>query len=56
MTAENDDVVSRPKRTPNKKTNWEKSDKLNHGKRTQHKRQLAEIDEDEDDWRDYINR
>ena len=48
------DVITRPKRNPHKKSNWEKSDKINHGKKTSFKRRLEEIaDEDEDQWVDY---
>jgi len=48
------DVVSRPKRNPHKKTHWgDKSDKVQHGKKTAFKRRLAEIEDEEDDWRDY---
>ena len=49
------DVVTRPKRNPNKKSYWsDKSDKIQHGKKTSFKRRLAEIaDDDEDQWVDY---
>jgi hypothetical protein len=51
------DTINRPKRNPHKKTNWgEKSDKINHGKKTAFKRRLAEIEDDEDDIRDYLSR
>jgi hypothetical protein len=56
MTDNADELVTRQKRNPNKKTNWgEKSDKINHGKKTSLKRRLAEIaDEDDDmDLREY---
>lgn len=56
MTEDADkDVVTRPKRNPHKKTNWgDKSDKINHGKKTAFKRRLAEIaDEDDEQWEDY---
>ena len=45
--------ITRSKRNPHKKTEWgQKSDKLNHGKKTARKRQLAEIEES-DKWQDY---
>jgi hypothetical protein len=51
------DVVTRPKRNPHKKTEWGmKSDKLNHGKKTARKRQLAEVEENDDDWKEYETR
>jgi hypothetical protein len=50
------DVVTRPIRNYSKKSNWEKSDKLIHGKKTARKRQLAEVEEDDEDWKDYETR
>jgi hypothetical protein len=48
------DTIDRPKRNPSKKTNWQKSDKMDHGKKTAFKRRLEEIaDEDDDQWEDY---
>jgi hypothetical protein len=50
----NDEFVNRQKRKHTKKTNWgEKSDKVSHGKRTAHKRRLAEFEEDDDEWQEY---
>jgi hypothetical protein len=57
MTEDDKDVVTRPKRSNHKKTGWgDKPDKINHGKKTSFKRRLAEIEDDEDDIRDYITR
>jgi hypothetical protein len=58
MSDENEDFVTRQKRTHSKKSKWEKSDKVAHGKRTALKRRLAEIhdDDDEQDWRDLQSR
>ena len=42
------EIDTRPKRNPHKKSKWEKSDKLIHGKKTSHKRKLDEIAEDDD--------
>jgi hypothetical protein len=51
------DVVTRPKRNPHKKTNWgEKSDKITHGKKTSLKRRIAEIADEDEDWKDYETR
>ena len=54
MNEDTKDVVTRPKRNPNKKTYWgDKSDKVSHGKKTSLKRRLAEIS-DEDDQEDLM--
>jgi hypothetical protein len=51
------DTINRPKRNPHKKTNWgEKSDKISHGKKTSLKRRIAEIADEDEDWKDYETR
>ncbi len=56
MNDDDKDVVTRPKRSNHKKSNWgDKSDKINHGKKTSLKRRLAEIadEDDNEDLREY---
>lgn len=58
MSEMNEDFVTREKRNHGKKSKWEKSDKVAHGKRTALKRRLEEItdEDDEQDWRQYQSR
>lgn len=56
MSDVSEDFVVREKRKHNKKTNWEKSDKISHHRKTALKRRLDEIAEDDDEWEEYKKR
>lgn len=50
----NENFIDREKRKHHKKTSWEKSDKLNHQRKTAYKRTVEEIeDEQDEDWKQY---
>jgi hypothetical protein len=56
MTDNADELVTRQRRNPNKKSNWgDKSDKIKHGQKTSLKRRIAEIadEDDNEDLREY---